>query len=76
LLELERQKVSRPTEWEHDVALLHARLGAKDEAFAWLEKAHPNRPFELLFLNVAPEWDGLRADPRFEDLLRRIGLVG
>ncbi len=76
LLALERQKTPRPGEWEHDLALLHARLGEKDEALAWLEKAFPHRPFELLFLKVAPEWDDLRGDPRFRGLLGRVGLAG
>jgi len=73
-LELELQKTARETDWVHDVALLYARLGEKDLAFAWLERAYADRTFELLFLKVGPEWDNLRGDPRFEDLLRRIGL--
>jgi hypothetical protein len=58
------------------VALLSARLGDKDQAFSWLERAHAFRTFELLFLKVDPEWDSIRGDPRFPDLLRRIGLPG
>jgi TolB-like protein/Tfp pilus assembly protein PilF len=76
LLELEQQKTSRSTEWAHDVASLYARLGEQDQAFAWLERAFVDRPFELLFLKVGPEWDNLRGDPRFQDLLRRTGLPG
>ena len=76
LLELERQKDPRPSEWAHDIAVFHARLGEKDQSFSWLEKAYADRPFELLFLKVGPEWDNLRGDPRFLDLLRRIGLSG
>jgi tetratricopeptide (TPR) repeat protein len=72
LLEFEERKTSRPSDWEHDVAALYARLGEKDQAFSWLERAFANRTFELLFLKVGPEWDDLRGDPRFEDLLRRI----
>ena len=76
LLELEQQKTARPTDWAHDVALLYARLGDKDQAFSWLERAYAVRTFELLFLKVGPEWDSLRGDSRFQDLLRRIGLPG
>jgi len=75
-LEIELQNTARETKWAHDVALLYARLGEKDQAFAWLEKAYARRAFELLFLKVGPEWDSLRGDPRFQDLLRRIGLPG
>jgi hypothetical protein len=52
------------------------QVKSKEEALAWLEKSYPSRAFELLFLKVAPEWDGLRGDPRFQDLLRRTGLAG
>jgi TolB-like protein/Tfp pilus assembly protein PilF len=76
LLKLELQKTARQWGWEHDVAVFHARLGEADEAFSWLEKAYANKVFELLFLKVGPEWDSLRSDPRFEDLLHRIGLPG
>jgi tetratricopeptide (TPR) repeat protein len=76
LLELELQKTARSWGWEHDVAVFYARLGEADEAFSWLEKAYANKVFELLFLKVGPEWDSLRSDPRFEDLLHRIGLPG
>jgi TolB-like protein/Tfp pilus assembly protein PilF/predicted Ser/Thr protein kinase len=72
LLEFEMQKKSRESGWEHDVAVLHARLGEKDQAFSRLEGAYADRTFELLFLEVGPEWDTLRDDPRFDDLLRRI----
>jgi TolB-like protein/Tfp pilus assembly protein PilF len=74
-LDLELQKTTRSSEWAHDVALLYARLGDKDQAFSWLERAYADRVFELLFLKVGPEWDELRGDPRFANLLRRIGLA-
>ncbi len=56
------------------IALVYAGLGEKDEAFAWLEKAYEERSFQLQWLNVEPRWDSLRSDPRFADLIRRIGL--
>jgi TolB-like protein/tetratricopeptide (TPR) repeat protein/predicted Ser/Thr protein kinase len=74
LRKLEVEKTNHPSDWEHDVAALYARLGDRDQALAWLERAYTKRTFELLFLKVAPEWDKLRGDPRFDDLLRRIGL--
>jgi hypothetical protein len=56
-------------------ALVHAGLGETDEAFRWLERAWDARDVHLLYLPVDPKWDGLRADARFADLLRRCGLV-
>ena len=58
-----------------DAALIYAGLGEKDKAFAWLDKAHEERSFTLSNLKVEPRFDPLHSDPRFADLLRRIGLA-
>ena len=58
----------------YSLAEIYAGLGERDQAFAWLEKAYQERNFLMLFLKVNPRVDNLRADPRFVDLLRRIGL--
>ena len=58
-----------------DAALLYLACGRKDEAVAWLEKNFDRRSFRMIFLAVNPLWDPLRSDPRFADLLRRIGLA-
>jgi eukaryotic-like serine/threonine-protein kinase len=57
------------------LARVYAGLGDKDRAFVWLEKAYEERSTALYFLKVDPIWDPLRSDPRFNDLLRRIGLA-
>jgi tetratricopeptide (TPR) repeat protein len=51
----------------------YTELGDKDEAFAWLERAHRERAPFLLLLKQGGRFDPLRSDPRFDDLLRRIG---
>ena len=56
------------------IALIYAGLGDKEAAFAWLEKAYGEHAFKMAFLKVEPRWDNLRADRRYRDLLRRIGL--
>lgn len=56
------------------VASLYAALGDKDRAFEWLEKVYQERSSYVVFVNVDPILDGLRGDPRFDDLLRRIGM--
>jgi tetratricopeptide (TPR) repeat protein len=55
------------------IALVYTGLGEKDQAFAWLEKAYEEHSFKMAWLKVEPQWDSLRSDPRFGDLLRRIG---
>jgi serine/threonine-protein kinase len=56
------------------IALIYAGLGEKDQAFVWLEKAYEERAFEMTWLKSEPRWDSLRSDPRFANLLRRMGL--
>jgi TolB-like protein len=52
----------------------YAGLGDKDQAFSWLERACEERRQRLTWLNVDPLLAPLRSDPRFTDLVRRIGL--
>ncbi|MGE5724610.1 MAG: winged helix-turn-helix domain-containing tetratricopeptide repeat protein [Acidobacteriota bacterium] len=56
------------------VASLYALLGEKDQAMLWLEKAYRQRSPMMEFLKEASEFDNLRSDPRFGELLRRVGL--
>ena len=53
-------------------AVLHTRLGHKDDALVCLEKAFKQHRWEMVQLKVRPVWDPLRSDPRFQDLLRRM----
>ena len=55
------------------VANVYRILGDKDEAFKWLERGFVERDGFLVGLNVA-EFDSIRGDPRFDDLVRRVGL--
>jgi tetratricopeptide (TPR) repeat protein len=55
-------------------AYAYAALEDKDQAFAWLEKAFKERSPWIVYLAVDPQLASLRGDPRFSDLVRRIGL--
>ncbi len=54
-------------------AKVYIGLGDKDQAFAWLEKGYQQHDFWMAFLKGDPIFDSLRSDPRFQDLVRRIG---
>jgi tetratricopeptide (TPR) repeat protein len=55
-------------------ARYYARLGENDQAYAWLDKAYQHKEAQLVTLKVDPAIDGIRSDPRYTDLLRRIRL--
>jgi tetratricopeptide (TPR) repeat protein len=52
----------------------HLALGDYDEAFVWFERAYQEKSNILQFLKVHPFFDPVRHDPRFADLLHRVGL--
>jgi tetratricopeptide (TPR) repeat protein len=56
------------------IATIYGELGNKEEAFAWLEKAYDEHSGLLVYLNVVPMLDSLRADQRFRLLAQRVGL--
>ena len=53
---------------------IYFALGEKERALAWLEKAFKVRSQSLLYLRCWPEFDRMRTDPRFADLVRRVGI--
>jgi tetratricopeptide (TPR) repeat protein len=55
-------------------AYVNAGLGEKEQAFHWLNKAYDDRVSWLMYLKLEPEYDRLRSDQRFSDLIRRMGL--
>ena len=72
---IEQLKAGQQTETDHfTIAELYARLGEKDQAFEWLEKAYAEHNDGLVRLKEEVGFDNLRSDPRYADLLRRIGL--
>jgi hypothetical protein len=53
---------------------MYAGLMEKDLAFEWLEKAYVDWNELITFIKVSPEFDNLRSNPRFAELLRRLNL--
>lgn len=58
-----------------DVALVYTGLGDRDQAFAWLERAREDQSEWMGWINSDARLDPLRGDPRFAELLRRVGLA-
>jgi Tfp pilus assembly protein PilF len=56
------------------IAAIYAGLGEKDLAFEWLEKAYAERTGWMVHIKWDPRLATLRSDPRFQDLVRRVGL--
>jgi TolB-like protein/tetratricopeptide (TPR) repeat protein len=57
------------------IVLVYIGLEEKDQAFAWLNKEYEAHSVGLTSLKVCPLYDSLRPDPRFADLMRRVGLA-
>lgn len=56
----------------YDIALALVGMDDRDHAFSWLERAVSDHAGRLMFLNVEPRFDGVRSDPRFGELVRRL----
>ena len=68
-----QQHVQNEGVGRYEIALIYAGLGEKDQAFAWLEKSFAAHDKGLTYLKIDPCLNPLRSDPRFQDLVRRVG---
>lgn len=73
LAELKRQEDRIPYS-AFQIASAYSALGDKNQAFAWLDKAYQQDRRSLTYIRVEVAFEGLHSDPRFQDLLRRMGL--
>ena len=71
LLKLSGERYVSP----YHVALIYHALGERDETLAWLERGLEKRDPRMTSLKVEPKWNDLRTDPRFQNLLRRVGFT-
>jgi hypothetical protein len=72
---LDRLKATKEYVSPAELASLHVGLGDKDGAMASLETAYAAHDLQLQNLKVDPTLDSLHSDPRFRDLLKRVGLT-
>jgi TolB-like protein/Flp pilus assembly protein TadD len=68
------ERVAKDGLGRYEIALIYAGLGDRDQAFAWLEKSLAAHDKGMTYLKIDPCLDPLRNDPRFRDLIRRVGL--
>ena len=73
LLETLKKRATPSYSYAAEIAMIYASLGDKDQAMSWLQKGFDER-FNPGVL-IRPGFDPLRSDPRFQDLLRRVGLT-
>jgi TolB-like protein len=69
-----QERVAKDGLGRYEIALIYAGLGDKDQAFAWLEKSLAAHDKGMTYLKIDPCLDPLRNDPRFRDLVQRVGL--
>ena len=69
-LEVARSGIGR-----YEIALIYTGLGDKNSAFEWLERSFESRDKGLTYLKIDPCLDPLRADPRFHELIKRVGFA-
>jgi len=72
---LKRLETSKDYVAPGELAVLYIALGDIESAFSSLEKAYSAHDLQLQYLKVDPDFDPVRSDPRFQDLLRRVGLA-
>lgn len=70
LLDISTDKYISP----YDVAMIYVGLGENEHAWTWLRKALEQRSPWMGYLKVEPQVDALRSDPRFQELVRIVGL--
>jgi TolB-like protein/DNA-binding winged helix-turn-helix (wHTH) protein/Tfp pilus assembly protein PilF len=56
------------------IGILYGALGETDEAFSWLQKAYTERDPELTYIKTGRRFEPLRRDPRYRELVRKVGL--
>ncbi len=77
LLELSQRTDNPPEAYTTNdgLAILYVRLGDKEKALQALEQAYQERQLHMTEIGIEPAFDGLRSEPRFQELLRRVAVL-
>jgi len=70
---LEMQLAAKPQD-KIRIAMVYAKLGDREKALTYLEKAFAEHSGDMVFIGIEPGYDAIRDDPRFQSLLRRVGV--
>jgi predicted Zn-dependent protease len=73
IIEVMKNKSKKGYESPYQMALYHALMGDRDHTFEWLEKAYAERSGGMEYLKVEVFFESFHSDPRFIDLLKRMG---
>jgi hypothetical protein len=68
------QRVAKPGKGDWEIARAYAWGGEKDLAFMWAERAYGHRNTGLTWIKIEPDFRGLRGDPRYKALLKKMNL--
>jgi tetratricopeptide (TPR) repeat protein len=68
------QKMPASPELSYEMAVVYTGLSERDRAFEWLDKAYDERDYSLSLIKADPRMDPLHSDPRYAELMRRMGL--
>ncbi len=74
LLEIIEQRVAEEPDLNYQLARIYAALGNKEEAFMWLSRAYDEKNEFLMWLKLDHPFDSIREEPRFKDMLKKVGL--
>ena len=69
-IQLEKQQYVSP----YLIGSLYLGIGEKDQAFTWFNRAIEKHDYGMLYLKIDPVFDAIRGDPRFDELMRKVGL--
>ena len=72
-IRLAQHKAKTSYNLSYQIAELYAVLGDKDKAFAWLNTAREEHDYYLRYLRIDPDFDSLHSDPRYTELVRKVG---
>lgn len=69
-----KYRLSAPRPSPVTLAMVYTRLGDSKRAIDWLERAYEEHSGDMVFVRAEPCFAALRSDPRFQSLVRRVGL--